>query len=185
MADHSQYAAPRACEKLHVPTATSARWFAVYTASRHEKVVLRSLLQKQIETFLPLYQAKRQWKKRGQVLLELPLFPNYLFVRVAHHMRGSVLGVPGVLSIVGAEGEPSPLSDHEVEAIRTGLRLQIVEPYSYLRVGERAQIKTGPLAGMDGVVLRINDKKLRIVLTVATLMQSFAAEVNAEDVDRW
>lgn len=139
-------------------------------------------MHKQIDAFLPLYRAKRQWKKRGQITLELPLFPNYVFVRIARHMRASVLGIPSVLSIVSAGREPLPLSYREIEGIRAGLDLQIIEPHSYISVGERARIRTGPLAGMDGVVLR-NKNNLRVVLTVATIMRSFAVEVEAENVE--
>src|SRR5665213_3534809 len=55
---------------------TLPRWFAVYTTPRHEKHVSEILAERQIETFLPLYRANRQWKKSSPVVLDLPLFPT-------------------------------------------------------------------------------------------------------------
>ena len=50
----------------------TAQWFAVYTNSRHEKVVARQLQDRSIETFLPLYRTWHRWKDRRK-LVELPL----------------------------------------------------------------------------------------------------------------
>jgi transcription antitermination factor NusG len=162
--------------------AVSPQWFAVYTASRHEKRVHQLLTEKQIESFLPLYRTTRHWKKRRQTAAEVPLFPNYLFVRIGRSARGTVLSVPGVLLIVGSGRDPSPLPDCEVDTMRTGILLNIVEPHSYLGTGERARITKGPFAGMTGVVLHIRNK-VRVVLTIEHIKQSFAVEVAAEDLE--
>ena len=107
---------------------TLPRWFALYTTARHEKHVSEILVQRQIETFLPLYRSTRQWKKSRPVVLELPLFPTYVFVRIAREARGAVLGMPGVLSIVGAGREAWPLPDFEIEALRSGFLERKLEP---------------------------------------------------------
>ncbi len=173
-ADH----AIASCETM----APAPRWFAISTVPRHEKHVSEILGERRIENFLPLYRAVRQWKKRCPVVLELPLFPRYLFVRIAARARGCVLGVPGVLSIVGPRQEPWPLSDFEVDAMRTGLHLRKAEPHPYLVVGQRARIKAGPLVGMEGVLLR-KKNIFRLVLTLDVIMQSVAVEVDACDVE--
>jgi len=61
-----------------IPDASS--WWAVYTRHQHEKVVADMLATKGFEVFLPLYESTRRWKDRRMVL-SLPLFPCYLFVR--------------------------------------------------------------------------------------------------------
>lgn len=160
----------------------SPRWFAVYTTPRHEKHVSELATDRGIETFLPLYRTARQWKKRCPVVLELPLFPTYVFVRMTQGDRGAVLGLPGVLSIVGSAREPWPLPDFEIEALRSGMHLRKVEPHPYLVVGERARIKAGPMAGMEGVLVR-KKNSLRVVLTLDNIMQSVAVEVDANDLE--
>src|SRR5271163_396228 len=76
----------------------SASWFAAYTNSHHEKRVASCFGERQIESFLPLYAATRRWKNRCEMTLELPLFPNYVFVRIDPRERVRILEVPGVLS---------------------------------------------------------------------------------------
>jgi transcription antitermination factor NusG len=161
---------------------TLPRWFAVYTTPRHEKHLSDMLTERQIETFLPLYRATRQWKKSRPVVLELPLFPAYVFVRIARHARGAVLGTPGVLSIVGSAREPWPLPDFEIDALRSGLLERKIEPHPFLIVGERVRIKAGMMAGVEGVLVR-KKNEFRVVLTLDAIMQSVAVEVDADDVE--
>jgi transcription antitermination factor NusG len=159
----------------------SQQWFAAYTTPRHEKHVSDILTDRRIENFLPLYRTNRQWKKSRPVVLELPLFPAYVFVRITRHARGSVLGTPGVLSIVGSAREPWPLPDFEIDALRSGLLERKIEPHPYLVVGERVRIKAGMMAGVEGVLVR-KKNEFRVVLTLDAIMQSVAVEVDADDV---
>ena len=158
----------------------SRGWFALYTSSRREKHVARLLDERQIENFLPLYQADRHWKKSSPVTLELPLFPNYVFVRAGQ--KASLLSVPGVVSIVGSGREPWPLPDHEIEAFRSAVDVCKLEPHSLFAVGESVRIKNGALAGMQGVLLR-KKSNLRVVLTVEVIMSSVSAEVDEADLE--
>ncbi len=158
------------------------QWFAAYTTPRHEKHVSELLAEKQIETLLPLYQAARQWKKSRPVLLELPLFPTYVFVRTDPHSRGSVLSTPGVLAIVGSSREPWPLPDVEIEALRRGMQTHKVEPHPYLKVGERARVKAGVMAGVEGILVR-RKNDFRVVLSLDAIMRSVAVEVDAADLE--
>jgi transcription antitermination factor NusG len=160
----------------------SAQWFAVYTAHRHEKRVSELLLEREVETVLPLYKVGRQWKKRAAVILELPLFPCYLFVNIARDARGRVLGVPGVLSIVGSPNEPWPLRTSEIEALRLGIKVGVVEPHPYLKVGEKVRIKNGPMSGVEGILTR-KKNGLRFVLTLEVIMRSVVVEVDADDIE--
>jgi transcription antitermination factor NusG len=161
---------------------TMPRWFAVYTTPRHEKHVSEILAERQIETFLPLYRTNRQWQKSRPVVLDLPLFPTYVFVRIARQARGSVLGTPGVLSIVGSSKEAWPLPDFEIDALRSGLLERKIEPHPYLVVGERVRIVAGVMAGVEGVLVR-KKNDLRVVLSLDTIMRSVAVEVNTDDIE--
>ena len=158
------------------------RWFAVYTIPRHEKRLADHFGVRQIEFFLPLYRAIRKWKDGSRINLELPLFPNYIFVRISRRERVRVLEVPGVLSIVGCGREPVPLPDNEIEGLRRGIGSAKIEPYPYIVVGERVRINAGPLAGMEGVLVR-KKNSLRVVLTISMIMQSASVEVDVADLD--
>ena len=159
------------------------RWFAVYTASRHEKKVAQHLTQREIEFYLPLFRSKRKWSDGSRVTLELPLFPGYLFVRILRSERVRVLDVPGVLAVVGGNGrEPVPLPDEAIDVLRSGLHLRHAEPHALLAVGQRARIRSGALAGMEGIVVR-KKNSLRVVLTLESIQRSISVEVAAEDLD--
>ena len=159
-----------------------ANWFAVYTCSNHEKKIASCFGDREIEFFLPLYAARHRWKNRCAVNLELPLFPNYIFVRIERRQRVRVLEVPGVLSLIGVGRVPAPLPDFEIEALRSGLGQRRIEPHPFLVIGERVRIRRGPMAGMEGILLR-RKNDFRVVIALDVIMKCVAVEVDAEDVE--
>lgn len=169
-------------ENTVAPSEQTKRWYAVYTSCRHEKRVARHLKHREVEHYLPLYQAERKWKNGSRAMLGLPLFPGYVFVRICADARVSVLETPGVVSIVGTASRPAPLPDCEVEALRVGLDPNRVEPHPLLTTGERVRIKSGALSGIEGIVVR-RKSGFRVVLTLDLLMQSIAIEVDGEGVE--
>jgi len=157
-------------------------WFAVYTTSRHEKRVAQHLREREIESFLPVYRTQHRWKSGTRAMLYLPLFPGYVLVRIGGNDRVGVLEVPGVVSIIGTARRPTPLPDFEVEALRAGLDPMRAEPHPFLTAGQRVRIRTGALAGLEGIVIR-KKSGFRVVLSLDLLMQSIAIEVDGEDVE--
>ncbi len=159
------------------------RWFALYTASRHEKRVAQHLGQREIEFYLPLYKSQRKWSDGSRVTLDLPLFPGYLFIHIQRSERSRVLGVPGALTVVGGTGgEPACLPDATIDALRSGLETRPAWPHPLLTVGQRARIRSGALTGFEGIVVR-NKNSFRVVLTVEHILQSYAVEVALEDLE--
>jgi transcription antitermination factor NusG len=161
----------------------SRAWFAVYTTPRHEKRIAQHLSTREIEHFVPLYRAHRRWNDGSRVTLELPLFPSYVFVRIPMAMRFRILDVPGVLYIVEGIGkEPAVLPEADIEVLRSGLQQCNAEPHPYLTAGQRAVIRSGPLTGMQGIVVRTKSG-CRVVLTLDLIRESIAVEVSAEDLE--
>jgi len=159
------------------------RWFAVYTSPRHEKRVDQYLNVRQIEHYLPLYHPRRRWSDGSIVTLDLPLFPGYIFVHIGRNERVPVLDTPGIVAFVGGTGGlPAVLPEAEIEALRAGLHLRRAEPHPLLPVGQRARIRSGALAGMEGIVVR-QKSSLRVVLTVNMIMQSVAVEVDGSELE--
>jgi transcriptional antiterminator RfaH len=157
-------------------------WFAVYTATHHEKQVHEQLTGRRVDSYLPLYKADRHWKKRSAMTIDIPLFPNYVFVRITHSQRTAVLGTPGVYSIVGSGPKAWELSEREIETLRAGLPKRKVRPHPYLVVGDRARIKSGVMAGLEGVIVR-QKNNLHLILNLDQIMQSIAIEVAPEELE--
>lgn len=160
----------------------SPNWFAVFTTPRHEKRIAFHCGQRQIESFLPIYQETRQWKNRCKVKLDLPLFPNYIFVRIEREERFRVLNVPGVLSILGSGADLFPVADEYITSLREGLAAHKIQPYPSVEVGDRVRIIAGAMTGMEGTLIQ-KKNELRVVLKVAMLERCMAVEVTTADVE--
>jgi transcription antitermination factor NusG len=163
-----------------MPNETS--WFAVYTASNHEKRVAQHLSGKQIETFLPLYSVTKRWKNRTTAKVDLPLFPGYVFARIRPTERIRVLEVPMVYSIVGNRHEPAAVPDTEIERLRALLQERQAYPFPYLKVGNRVRIRSGAFAGLEGIVVRTYGR-LSVVLSVDMIQKSVAVHVEADELE--
>src|SRR5712664_3015279 len=158
------------------------RWYAAYTCANHEKRVREQLEQRSGESFLPVYETVRRWKDR-RMQLQLPLFPGYVFVRMALVDRLRVLQVPSVVRLVGFNGHLSALPDEEIEGLKKGLARGVrAEPHPFLTIGRRVRMKSGPFEGRDGILLRRRGN-LRLVLSLDLIMRSVVIDVEAADVE--
>lgn len=161
----------------------AAHWYAAYTLANHERGVAEQLVRKGVENFLPLYESIRQWKDR-RVRLQLPLFPGYVFVRIALSEKLAVLRLAGVARLVGFGARPVALSDEEMERLRKGMGSQLkMEPHPYVSMskGQRVRILRGPLAGMEGILLRIK-ANFRLVLSIDLIMRSIVVDTDGADI---
>lgn len=157
-------------------------WYAAYTRAHHEKRVAEQLAGRSVEHFLPVYESLRRWKDR-RVRLQMPLFPGYVFVRLALRDRLQVLQLPGVASLVGCGALPTPLPQEEIAALQAGLAAGLrAEPHAYLSVGRRVRIKAGPLAGMEGILMRQRNRE-RFVISLDLILHSVAVEVNGLELE--
>ncbi len=158
------------------------RWYAAYTCANHEKRVREQLEQRSVESFLPVYETIRRWKDR-RMHLQLPLFPGYIFVRMALVDRLRVLQVPSVVRLVGFNGHLSALPDEEIEGLKKGLAGGVrAEPHPFLTVGRRVRLKSGPLAGMQGILLR-QKGNFRVVMSIDLIQRAVAVDAEAADVE--
>jgi transcription antitermination factor NusG len=156
-------------------------WYAAYTCANHEKQVATQLDVRAVEHFLPLYSSVRRWKDR-RVTLNLPLFPGYVFIRLALQDRLRVLEIPSLVRLVGFNGQPAALPDEEMEILRSGLgQSRRAEPHPFLTVGRRVRITAGPFAGLEGVLKR-KRSSVRVVVTLELIQRSVAVDVDAADV---
>ena len=160
----------------------AVHWYAVFTMPRHEKSIARTLERVGIEHFLPVYDKLSLWQNRQKRIISLPLFPRYLFVRIGQRQRVTVLQTAGVVQIVCGGGLDLAVPDAEIAFLRDKVERKLVEPYPELAVGRRVCVKRGPMAGIEGVLVRRRNRT-RFVVTLQMIRQSASVEVSAEDLE--
>jgi transcriptional antiterminator RfaH len=158
-----------------------AQWFALWTHSHCEQLVRDQLVAKGFEAFLPTI---RTWSRRAgtQRLIPLPMFPSYLFVRQAMDKRSyiEILKSKGLVRILGTRWDHlTAVADTEIEALQRIQNTELaVMPHPYLREGRRVRINDGPLAGVEGILVRSRPSRGLLVLSVELLHQSVAVELD-------
>lgn len=161
-------------------------WYAVHLKSRHEFKVADRLTMKGIETFLPQVERARKWKDRKK-MIAFPLFPGYLFVHTTRESQNllRVLKVAGVVRIISTiPGEPDTIPEDQILSLKKLVDNKgEIDPYPYLNEGQRVRITTGPLQGVEGILVEKLDKHL-LVLSVDVLRQGVALTINAGDVEK-
>ena len=159
----------------------SHEWFAVWTRSRHEKLVRDQLQQKHVEVFLPTITKWSRWKDRKKQI-EWPLFPGYCFARFDVGDRLPILKCDGVVSIIGTDGLPSPIPPIEIDSIRQLIESELAfDPCPLIKEGMMVEVKAGPLKGVVGRLVR-KGSHARLVLSVDLIGQAVSVEVDAADV---
>lgn len=157
-------------------------WHVIWTRSHCEQLVYDQLAAKGFQLFLPKINV---WSRRGgqRQLIQLPMFPGYFFLHQAMD-KPTCIEVGKARGLVRLLGErwdrPALVPDEEVEAIQkvTDASLPAL-PHPYLREGQRVRITRGPLADVEGILVRSKSNKGLFVLSIELLQRSVAVEVDS------
>jgi transcription antitermination factor NusG len=160
-------------------------WYALWTHSHCEQIVQEQLTEKGLHAFLPKVEV---WSRRRGVrrLVPVPMFPGYLFLREVMDKRTyvEVRKTRGLVRVLGERWDClSAIPEDEIEPIRkvAGARCRVL-PFPYLKEGQRARITSGPLAGVEGLLLDTRPDRGLLVLSVHLLQRSVAVTVDGTDV---
>jgi transcription antitermination factor NusG len=166
-----------------VSASGASNWHALFTRYQHEKPVALALENKNYEVYLPLCNVTRQWQDRSKQLW-LPLFPSYVFVRGGMDRPLPIISTPGVVHIVQFGGRPAIISQTQLEAVRRMLKSHAaMEPHPYLAYGDRVRVKSGALAGLEGILIR-KKNLVHLVISMQMLGRSAAVEVEISNIER-
>jgi transcription elongation factor/antiterminator RfaH len=160
-------------------------WYVLHTRSRFENVVYGGLYKKEVEVFLPKIKVRSKRRDR-RLMIQVPLFPGYLFVRSDlnpyHHLE--ILKTVGAVRLIGARGKPVPVPDDTVESLKIMVAGdQTVVTGRRLRQGDRVLVVSGPFAGVVGTFVRYRGKG-RVVVNIEALGQHAGVDVDEDDVER-
>jgi transcription antitermination factor NusG len=131
---------------------------------------------------------RRAWTDRVK-RIEVPLFPGYVFVRLAltAERRVRLLKCRGVVDVVGrAAGRPDVAPAVDDASILALQRLvaseRALDPVKQLVPGTTVVVGAGPLRGIHGVVEEAADGQRRLVVQVALLGRGVRTMLHADDV---
>jgi transcription termination/antitermination protein NusG len=161
------------------------RWYAIHVRSRHEFSVRDTLNKMGVHVFLPTIEKVRQWKDRKKKVSS-PLFPGYLFVGLgsSEAERSAVIKTRGVVRYLGqSSGETEAVPADQINALMRAVESgKDIDPYPYLREGERVRIKSGPLEAVEGILVTRKDTH-HLVLSVDILKRAVSIQIDASNVE--
>lgn len=156
-----------------------SKWYIVYTYPNLEKKIYNDLTRRSIKAYLPLQHVVRQWSDRKKVL-EVPMFPNYLFINSKERERFNLLKVSGILKIIMFDGKAAVVTDEEIETIRKFEQLEFeLEPL--LVRGDEVLIIDGPFTGLKGKLFSKKGRH-RLGVCIQSISQSLSVDVNSSSI---
>jgi transcriptional antiterminator NusG len=169
------------------PVASPGSWHALWTRSHCEQRVHDQLAEKGFGVFLPKVDV---WSRRRGIrrLIQVPMFPGYLFLHSQAIDKSAYIEMSRATGLVRPLGERwdrlAVIPSHEIEAIqKVAAARQRVLPFPYLIEGQHARIAGGPLAGVDGILVKRKPDQGLLVLSVHLLQRSIAVVVDGTDVE--
>lgn len=157
-------------------------WFALQILHQHEARVASLLAYKGYEYFYPTYKAPC-CSSKGAHLRWRPLFPGYVFCKVTDTATGLICNTPGVIRLVTFGGKAAPIPEKEIDAVRRGVEADLnPSPFgSCLEIGQKVQVRKGPLCGVIGRLICIKNRT-RLLLCIDLLMKAITIDVDITDV---
>ena len=159
-------------------------WYVLHTKSRFENVVNEGLIKKSMEVFLPKIQMKSKRRDR-KVMIRVPLFPGYLFVRsnLNPYEHIEIVKTVGAVRLVGNQDGPIPVPEETVESLKIMVHgNHPIETGSRFKKGDRVVVVHGPFTGVIGIFARYRGKG-RVVVNIVTLGQYAGVEVDEDDIE--
>jgi transcription antitermination factor NusG len=133
-------------------------WYALYTSARAEKQVEMKINAEGVETYLPLHMRPRKWSDRIK-MVEMPLFPSYIFVHTTDEKLRNLIRINGVSRIVYYNGQPAIIRAKEIEAIREFVQ-KAAERECEFGLSEEVMVACGPLKDISGKIKKVGKKYL-------------------------
>lgn len=162
-------------------------WFALLTRSNFEQTVFSQIVKKKIEGFLPR-KRKPSLRKDRKLMIEVPLFPGYLFVRSAPEPASllNILKTTGAVRLLGNKQGPLPVPDSQIDSLKilTSTHMDLITgSIIQLEKGDPVVILEGPMAGLKGEFSEFRGKG-RVIIKIDLLGQFAGVEIPIEQVEK-
>lgn len=138
-----------------------AKWYAIYTKYKCEKLVVERLLRKDINAYVPLLQKTKRYGKRIRQNA-VPLINCYAFAKVTKSEFVKILETENVISFLKIGKEICSIPEEEINILKKvvgEIKEDIELSTEEIKVGETVEIISGNLTGMKGSFLGKSGKK--------------------------
>jgi len=154
------------------------KWFALHTKPNFEKKVSLGLNSIGIESYCPTFKTIKQYSDRKKKVEKI-LLPGYVLVHLEDHERNLVFSVPGIIRYIFWLGKPAEIRPFEIDNMKKNLNGTFDNiSFNNLKKGSDYEIKDGLFKGNSGIVLEIENNKLKLALNsmgvIITLTRSAA-----------
>jgi len=154
------------------------RWYALYTKSKAEKKAYKELVEKGIDTYLPLEKRLKQWSDRKK-WVEEPFIRSYIFVKTTEFGLQKALNTPGIVTVIRFSGKPAPVQEKEIKLIQSVLKSEEVFEVTAdtFDLGEKVCVEQGTLKGLEGELVQHLNKH-KVLVRIASIHQNILIRVN-------
>ncbi|MBW2056231.1 MAG: KOW motif-containing protein [Deltaproteobacteria bacterium] len=155
-------------------------WWVAHTKSRREKALAVLLERQRIGYFLPLM--KKRYRSSGRARISIvPMFSGYAFFKGSRLDRYHALKTGHVANVLEVSDQQQLV--RELKQIQKAICLDApVEPFPFVKQGNRVRVVDGPFMGLEGVIER-RKRSDRLILSVDTIRRSVALEIDADSVE--
>ena len=171
-------------EKMISENKNERSWYVLHTKSRFENVVNEALTKKSIESFLPKIKVRSKRRDR-KIMINLPLFPGYIFVKsgLSPNERLEIVKTVGVVRFIGFNDGPVPVVSDVLESLKimVGSEDDILTG-NIFEAGDKVIVVNGPLTGVAGNFVRYKGKDC-VVVNIEALGQFASVVVDKDDVE--
>jgi transcriptional antiterminator RfaH len=155
-----------ALPEVAFPQPPELRWYVCHAKPRQETRAVENLERQGYCVWLPQIPA---WQRRKTVLI--PMFPRYLFLRPGREQQSiaPVRSTLGVLGLVRFGVEPATVRESTLNHLRdieASLREAGFESFAPFKAGDRVQVVAGPFKGLEGLVSRIAEERVSVLMTL-------------------
>ncbi|MDR2209618.1 MAG: transcription/translation regulatory transformer protein RfaH [Azoarcus sp.] len=155
-------------------------WYLIHTKPRLEKYALENLERQGYECYLPLYPAERL-RSRKLTVIDVPLFPRYLFVRLDPEGFGKSWGpirsTRGVSQMVHFGQRPALADDTLIALLKSREQSCQPEPERLFEQGNIVRITGGPFANIEAIY-QMPDGKCRALVLIELLNKPTSMRVD-------
>jgi transcriptional antiterminator RfaH len=158
----------------------SREWHIAYTYPKAERKVSKKLENLGVASFLPLHNVIRNWSDRKKKL-EVPIFPNYIFVYTSRDERYDTLQIKEIVKYVSFDGKPVTVSEAIINSVKTMLKGNVeVSDEEYFE-GMHIKVTDGVFSGAEGILVRKNSRS-RLVIQIEALRRTISVDISSNSV---